>query len=979
MTPTAVEEKKCFTYEATGVVANARLGPLLPSDWIDISGKRQNDGNATTIPDFLWENCPRQETKQYRDDVKVYSHLPNGCAILDSKWVLGRLLSPNKINSSSSSLTCDNKITQNPLLATCETHCFTGIEGFRDFAGIMDLLPPSFQDAENKDSQKSITNTENENEEYEFCDLLDMQDSQHALPVATSSSTSMNGISANKIPLRPNLWVIKDAMANGAGGVWVVGQGNAHEFMDVDKTPLYPEHKYVAQQYVWPMITYGGKKCHVRVYTTITCDGRAFIHQRAFLHVANEPFTLAMDRGQPVFDNCIHITNCCANSHDESKFSGEILADFTATEMTTRDGHNVVPLAIFFPSVRATVQEISEKAFPFMDGGQKNHGFEYCGMDFILSYDDKGTALAYLLEINAPPSQDTATGLVHAENLHNDVLRDWMNYWVVPHVEGRKILTDTRSCGWICVYNPPQTFREDVVENDELILPSKAAILNKIRWALFEKKAQKTVVNGQFSGGDNINGAQEIGLHPDSESVTFDSASETNQISIFARSHFPYFSSQKAPIFFENAGGAQVPQSVIQSMVASLQCRNRTTIGTETKAVARETIKTLLGAKVHGSIVLADNATTLFARLVDCFVDQGLLTAADEIVISTENHQAHFNPWVTAAKRIGATIKLWSPREKNENCFAADEPITRGSLEELITPQTRIVAISHANNVLGFLRPIQQLAQSIKRRSNGRAMVVVDGVAAVPHIFAAFDSLGVDFYVVSFHKMFGPHVGALIVRRGQFLDHLTRLDQQYGLMDQDASLRSMMEKGTLNIEGCAGVAGVGEYLKSLGGVAVASSVGVAASNKICDPGEMPEETRTLPFCGALSEEDVSSAYVNIRRVEAMLVRLLIEGLTKMPRIQIIQPNHISEMEMIRLPIVSFVHKDISSARVVKWCSENGISCRHGLFLNTHHFAREFRLCQNDGLVRVSLAHYNTIEEVQAFCGILRRMPVSELQ
>ena len=80
-----------YRYEATGVVANARLGPLLPEDWQDVTKSSKishngNDSNGNSIvPDFLWENAPRNDTKLYRDDVQVYSHLPNGSAILDSK------------------------------------------------------------------------------------------------------------------------------------------------------------------------------------------------------------------------------------------------------------------------------------------------------------------------------------------------------------------------------------------------------------------------------------------------------------------------------------------------------------------------------------------------------------------------------------------------------------------------------------------------------------------------------------------------------------------------------------------------------------------------------------------------------------------------------------------------------------------------------------------------------------------------------
>jgi len=137
-------------------------------------------------------------------------------------------------------------------------------------------------------------------------------------------------------------------------------------------------------------------------------------------------------------------------------------------------------------------------------------------MDFMLSYkdvsistdgssdvDDKNAPsrripVAYLLEINAPPSQDTATGLMHAENLHNEVLRDWMNYWVVPRVihknDGSYDTINSPVGGWQCVHNPTTAASTEAVSRDidsDPILPSKAAILNKIRYTLFERKLAK--------------------------------------------------------------------------------------------------------------------------------------------------------------------------------------------------------------------------------------------------------------------------------------------------------------------------------------------------------------------------------------------------------------------------------------------------------------------------------------------------------
>jgi len=274
-------------------------------------------------------------------------------------------------------------------------------------------------------------------------------------------------LDASTIPPPPsNLWVVKDANSNRAGGIWIVGPQNAAEFGDTAKTPLVEEHRFVAQRYAWPPVLYGGRKCHVRVYGLITCDGRAFVDKRAFLHVANEPFSHSFNEGE--FQEAVHITNCCANSHDESKFAGEFCADMEATEFGIYEGETVVPLYEFFASISASVAELSRRAFPFLRGGEANNGFEYLGMDFILSYDTNNTPVAYMLEVNAPPSLDTATGLSHAENLHDDVIRDILTLWVFPKVTASAI---ENPGGWKCVLTSETILRMEILLS--LFLPRR--------------------------------------------------------------------------------------------------------------------------------------------------------------------------------------------------------------------------------------------------------------------------------------------------------------------------------------------------------------------------------------------------------------------------------------------------------------------------------------------------------------------------
>jgi selenocysteine lyase/cysteine desulfurase len=1003
-------DNSCYYFEATGVVANSRLSPLLPSNWIDIEKDVKNkdtttnvtnddDHNSRRIPNFLWENTPKKHTKMYRDHVQVYSHLPNGTSILDSKWVLGRLLS----SQNDDEINKKQRQSYDPrLLAFCETHCFVGKNGFYDFAKRMKLLNDNDDDDDGSHVTTTTTTTAS-SESYTFHDIMEKDSTSQADP-----------------PPRPNLWVIKDATANGAGGVWVVGKDNAYQFYKSNKI-LFEEHKYAAQQYVWPPVLYKKKKFHIRCYVTITYDGNAYLHNKAFLHVANEPFTYTSnnddddDDGDDAvcFDDCIHITNCCANSHDDDKFAGEILADFSKNELTSsEDGQTIVPLGEFLPSVQATISALTEKAFPFIQGGQRNRGFEYCGMDFMLSYDEDGLPLAYLLEINAPPSQDTATGLPHAENVHNTVLQDWMNYWVVPHITNNSYRPDYSNSsnmgGWRCVHrtDDDNTYRNNAEDEEEdLILPSKAAILNKIRWALCEKKALKRdemerqrEVNNEETF-EIVKGTQQSSclccVIDDRSPTTAASCCcddvDPDDVSKYARSQFPYyFSSQDEPyIFLESAGGAQVPQSVIDSMTESLQCRHRSVVGSRTKALARETIRTILGASDEDAVIFGPNTTSLLSLLADRYTKHGLLSADDEVVLSTENHKANFDPWISAATAVGAKVKLWTPslvggqrddlQNESFNC-------ERGcSLEDLITPQTKIVAIPHASNILGILQPIGSLSSMIKSRSRGRAHVVVDGVAAVPHIYAGFEKLigDVDWYVVSIHKLFGPHMGVLLARRGQAMDQFSLASKPTaaGLYDERECLLSVMESGTANIEGCAGIVGLGMYFKSLAKLkpnnTILSSGAPMSGEDVQEKRKSRNVSEQLSSDTAILSKDVEIAYGLIRKVENRLAMFLVQRFSRSSLVRILgwPPQNTDNSSIIRLPTVSFVHDSIPSKRIYEVCFDKGIICRYGFFLCTDFFASDFGIDEHtDGCVRVSLLHYNTVEDIDRLFNVLENIP-----
>ena len=386
----------------------------------------------------------------------------------------------------------------------------------------------------------------------------------------------------------------------------------------------------------------------------------------------------------------------------------------------------------------------------------------------------------------------------------------------------------------MCVVEPG-TDREDDDEEEEekkkkkgrtAAVPSKMAIVNKIRWAIFERRIGRlydeeeneeeseeesgggsdgsgTVRNpsGEDGGEDVGNSSEVVAVDGDGKKIVLPLTAE--RVTEFARKQFPFFTctrkcsddddddnndhgetekcegdSDRNIIYLENAGGCQVPLTVTNAMVDALSYRNRSTIGNKAKQDARSVLLTILGAhsgrrcgeknkKQDEShlIFLGSNATTLLENLAQKYLESSFLRGDEEIVIATDNHLANVTPWINLASNTGAKIKWWlcTGQLSSFSSFNCDTETTSTDLSSLLTPQTRIVALSHCSNILGAINDVKRIAIEIKARCP-HARIVVDGVALVPHAFADLEDSEIDWYVVSCHKLFGPHLGGLCGR-----------------------------------------------------------------------------------------------------------------------------------------------------------------------------------------------------------------------
>ncbi len=209
----------------------------------------------------------------------------------------------------------------------------------------------------------------------------------------------------------------------------------------------------------------------------------------------------------------------------------------------------------------------------------------------------------------------------------------------------------------------------------------------------------------------------------------------------------------KPLVYLDNAASAQKPRQVIEAMSHALEtCYANVHRGnhymsqhaTDAYEEARTKVQAFLGAGRPEEIIFTHGATEAI-NLVAQSYGQGFMTEGDEVVLSVLEHHANIVPWQLLRERIGIEIKV-APIDDDGN-FLFDE------FKQLLSPRTKVVAITHISNALGTITPI---AEIIAAAHDAGAVALVDGCQAAPHQRLDVQALDADFYVFAPHKIYGP-------------------------------------------------------------------------------------------------------------------------------------------------------------------------------------------------------------------------------
>jgi cysteine desulfurase family protein (TIGR01976 family) len=393
------------------------------------------------------------------------------------------------------------------------------------------------------------------------------------------------------------------------------------------------------------------------------------------------------------------------------------------------------------------------------------------------------------------------------------------------------------------------------------------------------------------------------------------------------RSRFPALETGFA--FFDNAGGSQVLRSVADRvsdylLTTSVQTGASYPLSQQASArlaEARTKVARLVNASRPEEVVFGPSTTVLMRFLAAAMARR--FEPGDEVILTVFDHESNIGPWLSLEER-GVVFKFWGiGRETFE--------IDLDELDRLMTPRTKLVCVTHASNILGTVTPVEEIA----RRAHARgAQLCVDAVAYAPHRAVDVQATDADYTIFSFYKTYGPHYAVMI---GKY-ENLLELDGLYHYFYGREKVPGKLEPGNPSYELAWGCTGIVDYLDDLGG-------------------------------GTGDRAAIERAFDGIAAHEETIGERLLSYLRERNDIRVIGDR--SADRASRVPTVSFKVEGRDSAAIVRAVDADGIGIRFGDF-HSRRLVDHLGLQEGNGVVRVSMVHYNTLEEVDHLVESLDR-------
>jgi cysteine desulfurase family protein (TIGR01976 family) len=378
-------------------------------------------------------------------------------------------------------------------------------------------------------------------------------------------------------------------------------------------------------------------------------------------------------------------------------------------------------------------------------------------------------------------------------------------------------------------------------------------------------------------------------------------------------------------VFFENAGGSFVPESVVSRVSEYMrETQVQPGAGYEASAKAAERMAAgqrlmaeMVGAAVE-EVIIGPSTTMNIYVLLHALADT--FKPGDEVIVTNLDHEANIGAWRRLADRE-ITVREWQINPETE-------ALEIETLKGLLSDNTRLVSCSHCSNILGGINDVAAITQAAH---GAGAMVCIDGVAYAPHRAVDVKVLDVDFYVVSLYKLYGPHVSLLYAKK----EHLESLPgQNHFFLDDQIPLK--MNPGGPNHEFTAALTGIADYFEALAGH------------------HLDEPPNTF-------QGRVEAVFGLITEHEQALAARFADFLSSKPGIRLLGPKTGAAAE--RSPTFSFTVEGRPAAEIPPLLEPGKIAIGQGHFY-APRLLEALGIPSSEGVVRASMVHYNTMEEVE---------------
>ncbi|MCK9400827.1 MAG: cysteine desulfurase [Bacteroidales bacterium] len=373
----------------------------------------------------------------------------------------------------------------------------------------------------------------------------------------------------------------------------------------------------------------------------------------------------------------------------------------------------------------------------------------------------------------------------------------------------------------------------------------------------------------------------------------------------------------KPLIYFDNAATTQKPREVIDRLVTYYKKENcnihrgvhyLSTQATEAYENARKSVKDFIHAAHPHEIVFTKGATEAINLVAQTF-GRKYIHSGDEIILSQMEHHSNLVPWQMLAEQKGAILKVIPVDDQGE--------LEINMLRGMITDRTKIIALTHVSNVLGTINPVHRV---ISLAHDQGIPVFLDGAQAVPHLTVDMQEIDCDFYCFSGHKVYGPMGIGVLYAKEKYLEEMPPYQGGGEMVDQVTfqkttynKLPYKFEAGTPNVAGVLGLEAALKYIQDL----------------------------DLKKIHAYEHELLDYATVELLKMESVRIFGNAEN---------------------KIGVISFLIGKIHPYDAGTIYDKLGIALRTG-----HHCAQPLIDRFNvPGMVRASLALYNTLEEIDRF-------------